>query len=231
MHVVADAASRAPGVPLAAADDFFAAGGTSREATTWVAKLASAGISVSLRDLFEKRTPQAVAAEREASRVPRGDSVPFVGRLGATARQRRYTRVYLPRGKRNWANMTSGVPLGEESTADAAVHELIARHDSLRAIVDTSKGEQVFLPVAQCTIPPIEQLTAREWESVVSTPIDVGQWPPHRWAIRRGTPLGHPTGNSAGSSTTCSATATISRCCGGNSAHFSRDTHCRHVWG
>lgn len=186
---------------------------------------------MSLRDLFEKRTPQAVAAEREASRVPRGDSVPFVGRLGATARQRRYTRVYLPRGKRNWANMTSGVPLGEESTADAAVHELIARHDSLRAIVDTSKGEQVFLPVAQCTIPPIEQLTAREWESVVSTPIDVGQSPPHRWVIRRGTPLGHPTGNSAGSSTTCSATATISRCCGGNSAHFSRDTHCRHVWG
>ena len=182
---MAEAAARALGVPLAAVEDFFTAGGTSLGATTWAAELAAAGISASLRDLFEERTPQAVAAiaEREAACVPPGDSATFVGRLRMTARQRRYTRVYLPRGNRNWATMTSGVPLSEENTADAAVNELIARHDSFRAIVDTSEGEQVFLPAAQCTLAPMEQLTAREWEGVVSAPIDVGWWPPHRWAI------------------------------------------------
>ncbi|PRQ11814.1 hypothetical protein C1Y63_04005 [Corynebacterium sp. 13CS0277] len=168
------AASAALGAALGPEEDFFAAGGTSLEVAAWHAGLRAAGFDVSLRTLFEQRTPRAVAPHLTALTTLTPGPAPE--RQPMTARQRRYQRVYLPRGNRNWANMTTGVRVDNPEEVAA---RLIAAHDALRATV--VHGELHIRPHAGPV--PVAHMEEEEFSRLVAEPIDPAVWPPHRWAV------------------------------------------------
>lgn len=207
LHQICASATQSLGTEVRPDDDFFAAGGTSLEAAMWAKKLADSQIEVSLRSLFELRTPRALAAFAETKlsastansqggpssvEGPTVEFQNFSGALPMTARQRRYARVYLPKGNRNWANMTTAVRLPEELLEDSeaalrvateTIRTLVSRHDSLRSSIDSTQGMQYFRSAQECVLPPLKHLSNVEWERQLGEPIPVEQYPPHRWAL------------------------------------------------
>ncbi|NLU84729.1 non-ribosomal peptide synthase/polyketide synthase, partial [Rhodococcus sp. HNM0569] len=140
-------------------DDFFALGGTSLSATQVVARLRTDHPGVTVRDLFEASTVDALAARLDA-----GDTVGTVHRdLPELTRRPRPDRLPLsPAQERMWFlnrfdpdSAAYNVPFAVRLRGDldvaaftAAVDDLIARHESLRTIFpDTADGpHQVILP-------------------------------------------------------------------------------------
>ncbi|MFE5808395.1 amino acid adenylation domain-containing protein [Streptomyces sp. NPDC056491] len=149
-------------------DDFFALGGHSLLAARAVGRFRSAlDVDCAIRDLFEMRTVAALAAllaERTGAGRPRpAAAVPRPERLPLSFAQRRLWLLDSVRGPGTTYNVPLAVRLsGPVDTAalEAAVRDLVGRHESLRTVFREHEGEpyQVVLPAERAGV----ALTVRE---------------------------------------------------------------------
>ncbi|MFJ3829139.1 amino acid adenylation domain-containing protein [Streptomyces sp. NPDC090046] len=149
-------------------DDFFALGGHSLLAARAVGRFRSAlDVDCAIRDLFEMRTVAALAAllaERTGAGRPRpAAAVPRPERLPLSFAQRRLWLLDGVRGPGTTYNVPLAVRLsGQVDTAalEAAVRDLVGRHESLRTVFPEHEGEpyQVVLPAERAGV----ALTVRE---------------------------------------------------------------------
>ncbi|MGW6981620.1 amino acid adenylation domain-containing protein [Streptomyces sp. NPDC054932] len=149
-------------------DDFFALGGHSLLAARAVGRFRSAlDVDCTVRDLFEMRTVAALAAllaERTGAGRPRlTAAAPRPERLPLSFAQRRLWLLDSVRGPSTTYNVPLAVRLhGPVDTAalEAAVRDLVARHESLRTVFREHEGEpyQVVLPAERAGV----ALTVRE---------------------------------------------------------------------
>ncbi|WP_327260474.1 amino acid adenylation domain-containing protein [Streptomyces sp. NBC_01232] len=149
-------------------DDFFALGGHSLLAARAVGRFRSAlDVDCAIRDLFEMRTVAALAAllaERTGAGRPRpAAAVPRPERLPLSFAQRRLWLLDSVRGPGTTYNVPLAVRLsGPVDTAalEAAVRDLVGRHESLRTVFREHGGEpyQVVLPAERAGV----ALTVRE---------------------------------------------------------------------
>ncbi|QCQ93711.1 non-ribosomal peptide synthetase [Rhodococcus sp. SGAir0479] len=132
-------------------DDFFALGGDSIVAIGLVNQARQHGFSISARDVFQLRTPAALAAAldgraAEAPDVPDTDDVatgevpttPVVARVCGTGTD---VRTF-----HQWVLVQTPADL-DETAATAALQAVVDRHDALRARWDRDRGS-LFVPEA-----------------------------------------------------------------------------------
>ncbi|MFJ6050452.1 amino acid adenylation domain-containing protein [Streptomyces sp. NPDC092307] len=149
-------------------DDFFALGGHSLLAARAVGRFRAAlDVDCAIRDLFEARTVAALAAllaERSGAGRPRlVVGAPRPERLPLSFAQRRLWLLDSVRGPSTTYNVPLAVRLSgpvDTVALEAAVRDLVARHESLRTVFREHEGEpyQVVLPAGRADV----QLTVRE---------------------------------------------------------------------
>ncbi|MGW6376760.1 non-ribosomal peptide synthase/polyketide synthase, partial [Rhodococcus sp. NPDC055112] len=152
---------------VGADDDFFALGGNSLSATQVVARLnAAAGTGLRVREIFGSSTVAGLAALVDTHEV--SDRIALAGRerpetipLSLAQQRMWFLNRYDPE------SAVYNIPLAVRLTGAldtvalaAAVHDVIARHESLRTVFpDSDRGpRQSILPAAEVTIPltPVE---------------------------------------------------------------------------
>ncbi|MEU8702271.1 amino acid adenylation domain-containing protein [Streptomyces sp. NPDC048680] len=185
-------------------DDFFVRGGHSLLATRVIARVASAlGAEVPLRELFEHRTPRALAgvvAAAEATRtlplvpVERGGPLPL-----SFAQQRLWFLDQLAPGS---ASYTSGGAVRVRGEIDPArlaeaLSAVVARHETLRTTFSVEDGVPVAVigapaPVALPLVEVDGAEAAREAASAeFSTGFDLARGPLLRATLLRLAPTDH----------------------------------------
>ncbi|MFI1916361.1 amino acid adenylation domain-containing protein [Nocardia sp. NPDC020380] len=156
---------------------FFALGGDSIMAVTLVSRARAAGLVFSAREVFEHRTPAALAATviRVEDRLARLPELPGggLGRLPLTP----IASWLLARpGWEHFAqSMVVALPMGIEPEFLArTVQALLDRHDMLRArVVDTDHGPELEVPPPHRT-DAADSIARIDWPVIGIAPVDRG---------------------------------------------------------
>ncbi len=184
---------------VGATDNFFDAGGNSLIGAQAVARIRTrSGREVSVRDLFDAPTAQALAARLDASalrvgpvfgELPRPEQIPL-----SPAQQRMWFLNRFDPGA-----LTENIPIVlrltgqlDHAAFEAALHGLLCRHEVFRTIYpDSAAGpHQVVLP-ADSTPTVLEKITARRDDlddairGITRTTFDVTAQPPIRAVLLR----------------------------------------------
>ncbi|MFE9631360.1 non-ribosomal peptide synthase/polyketide synthase [Streptomyces sp. NPDC006463] len=183
-------------------DHFFRLGGDSIRAVQAASRLRRTGVDISVRDLFDRPTTAALAAAAQAgTRRAAGGPSP-AARRGALPLSFAQARMWFaaeidPEGTEY--NTGGAVRLRGDldvPALEAALGELVARHESLRTTFATVDGQgvQIIHPAAPVALPVVEA-TAAEAAAVMDaelrTPFDLGTGPLLRPTLLRTAPDEH----------------------------------------
>ncbi|MEU6062572.1 amino acid adenylation domain-containing protein [Streptomyces sp. NPDC047097] len=157
-------------------DDFFALGGHSLLATRAVSRIRTAlGVECAVRDLFEARTVEALAArlaERATSdRLALTRAAARPEPLPLSAAQRRLWLLDSVRGAGTAYNVPLAVRLRgpvDAAALKAAVADVVSRHEVLRTVFEEVDGEpfQRIVPAAEARVPfDIRRVSATRLEA------------------------------------------------------------------
>ncbi|MFE2531488.1 non-ribosomal peptide synthase/polyketide synthase [Streptomyces sp. NPDC059371] len=193
------------GLPEVGAEDgFFDLGGHSLLATRLISRARTElGAELAIRDLFEAPTPELLAARADGGRPARPTVTAVAGRperVPLSAAQRRLWLVERITGGGAAYNFPLVFRLRGELDPDAlreALHDVVARHESLRTLVGEHDGEpyQCVLDAREATVPfTVTDRAEAELPALIEAeqrrPFDLAAEPPLRATVFRPVPGG-----------------------------------------
>ncbi|GAA4232129.1 non-ribosomal peptide synthetase [Actinomadura meridiana] len=140
---------------VAADQDFFGLGGDSILSIQVVARARKAGLRIKPQDVFEHRTPAALAtvARREESQREEGAALAPVGSLPPLPVMHWFADFGGPIGRFHQAVLLRTPMRADAASLTSAVRSLVDRHDALRLRLDTSSGVWALTVTAPGTVP------------------------------------------------------------------------------
>ncbi|PWI40907.1 condensation domain-containing protein, partial [Streptomyces sp. ICBB 8177] len=142
-------------------DDFFALGGDSIMSIQVVSRARKAGLVITARDVFTRRTPEAIAsAAVPLGAEPRAEADSGVGQVPLTPIAAWFLERPGPRDGYNQSSVLRAPAGADEASIAAALQALVDHHDTLRLRVTGSPGAGHGLEVLpQGAVPARDRLT------------------------------------------------------------------------